>query len=94
MSTRLSPQDMQWIFPAAQRLSQREDLPGMPAMGASNNWVIAGRLTASGKPLLANDPHLGLNLPSTWYLARIEFDGSRARGGDGAGRAGRRHRPQ
>ena len=75
MSTRLSPQDMQWIFPAAQRLSQREDLPGIPAMGASNNWVIAGRLTASGKPLLANDPHLGLNLPSTWYLARIEFDG-------------------
>src|SRR6185369_14427010 len=75
MSTRLSPQDMQWIFPAAQRLSQREDLPGMPAMGASNNWVIAGRLTASGKPLLANDPHLGLNLPSTWYLARIEFEG-------------------
>ena len=94
MSTRLSPQDMQWIFPAAQRLSQREDLPGMPAMGASNNWVIAGRLTASGKPLLANDPHLGLDLPSTWYLARIEFDGPRPGRGDGAGRAGRRHRPQ
>src|SRR4029077_12531630 len=39
------------------------------------NWVIAGRLTASGKPLLANDPHLELSLPSTWYLARIEFEG-------------------
>lgn len=39
---------------------------------ASNNWVVAGSRTASGKPILANDPHLGLNAPSTWYLARIE----------------------
>lgn len=39
---------------------------------ASNNWVVAGARTASGKPLLANDPHLGLSAPSTWYLARIE----------------------
>lgn len=38
---------------------------------ASNNWVIAGKLTASGKPILANDPHLGLTAPSPWYLARI-----------------------
>ena len=75
MSAHLSPQEMQWIFPTAQRLSEREDLPWIPAMGASNNWVIAGRLTASGKPLLANDPHLVLRLPSTWYLARLEFDG-------------------
>jgi penicillin G amidase len=33
----------------------------------SNNWVISGRLTASGKPLLANDPHLGPQMPSIWY---------------------------
>ncbi|HVJ43375.1 MAG TPA: penicillin acylase family protein [Dongiaceae bacterium] len=39
---------------------------------ASNNWVVAGSRTASGKPILANDPHLGLTAPSTWYLARIE----------------------
>ena len=37
----------------------------------SNNWVVDGTLTASGKPLLANDPHLGTRLPSTWYLAHI-----------------------
>lgn len=37
----------------------------------SNNWVIAGRHTASGLPLLANDPHLGARIPSTWYLAEI-----------------------
>ncbi|MHA1599936.1 MAG: penicillin acylase family protein, partial [Alphaproteobacteria bacterium] len=39
---------------------------------ASNSWVLAGALTASGKPLLANDPHLALSAPGQWYLARIE----------------------
>jgi penicillin amidase len=33
----------------------------------SNSWVVSGDLTASGKPLLANDPHLGPSLPSVWY---------------------------
>jgi penicillin amidase len=37
----------------------------------SNSWVVDGTLTASGKPLLANDPHLGTRLPSIWYLAHI-----------------------
>ncbi|MBI4484532.1 MAG: penicillin acylase family protein, partial [Acidobacteria bacterium] len=43
----------------------------------SNNWVVDGTLTATGKPLLANDPHLGTRLPSTWYLAHMsagDFD--------------------
>jgi penicillin amidase len=40
--------------------------------GASNVWAIAGDRTASGKPLLANDPHLGVALPGTWYMARME----------------------
>ena len=39
---------------------------------ASNNWAVAGTRTVSGKPLLANDTHLGLNSPGVWYLARIE----------------------
>ncbi|WP_223690931.1 penicillin acylase family protein [Leifsonia poae] len=33
----------------------------------SNSWVVSGALTASGKPLLANDPHLGATMPSVWY---------------------------
>ncbi len=37
----------------------------------SNNWVIGGSRTASGKPLLVNDPHLSLRIPSIWYLAHI-----------------------
>jgi penicillin amidase len=39
--------------------------------GASNEWVIAGSRTGSGKPILANDPHLDLSAPILWYLARI-----------------------
>jgi penicillin G amidase len=38
----------------------------------SNNWVLDGKHTVSGKPMLANDPHLALNAPGTWYLARIK----------------------
>ncbi|MDX2161291.1 MAG: penicillin acylase family protein [bacterium] len=33
----------------------------------SNNWVAAGAMTATGTPLLANDPHLGIQMPSIWY---------------------------
>jgi penicillin amidase len=38
----------------------------------SNNWVVAGNHTQSGKPLLANDPHLGLAAPAIWYFARLQ----------------------
>jgi penicillin amidase len=38
---------------------------------ASNNWAIAGSLTASGAPILANDPHLGFSAPDIWYMARL-----------------------
>jgi len=39
--------------------------------GASNNWAIAPSRTATGRPLLANDPHLAPSLPPHWYLAHI-----------------------
>ncbi|MEQ1504949.1 MAG: penicillin acylase family protein [Myxococcota bacterium] len=42
---------------------------------ASNNWVIGGELSASGKPIVANDPHLAQRVPSLWYAAEL-------RGGD------------
>src|SRR5204862_2341919 len=46
-----------------------------PAVGpiyASNNWVVDGAHSASGKPLLANDPHLPFGAPGFWYLARLK----------------------
>lgn len=41
----------------------------------SNNWVVDGRHTKSGRPLLANDPHLALGAPSLWYLAHLSAPG-------------------
>jgi penicillin amidase len=41
----------------------------------SNSWVLSGARTESGKPILANDPHLGLKTPSVWYLAAIDVPG-------------------
>ena len=42
--------------------------------GASNNWVVSGARTKSGKPLLANDPHLRLAAPAVWYLAHLALE--------------------
>ncbi|WP_245860676.1 penicillin acylase family protein [Candidatus Chloroploca asiatica] len=38
----------------------------------SNAWAVSGDRTVHGRPLLANDPHLGLGLPGLWYLAHLE----------------------
>ena len=46
----------------------------------SNNWVIAGSHTASGKPLLSNDMHLTLREPDTWYMADLRAPGFHAAG--------------
>ena len=37
----------------------------------SNNWAVSGSKTKSGAPILCNDPHLGLNLPSLWYEMQL-----------------------
>ncbi|GHF94131.1 penicillin acylase [Deinococcus piscis] len=42
------------------------------ASRGSNNWVVSGAHTASGKPLLADDPHLKLQSPMLWYLAEVQ----------------------
>ncbi len=50
--------------------------PGIPGQElGSNNWVVDGSMTSSGKPLLANDMHLGMGLPSIWYQTRLEIPG-------------------
>ncbi len=42
----------------------------------SNNWVVSGSNSTSGKPLLANDPHLGLGAPAIWYFTRMQSKAS------------------
>lgn len=46
----------------------------------SNNWAVAGSKTKSGAPILCNDPHLGLNLPSLWYEIQLSTPGFNAYG--------------
>jgi len=42
----------------------------------SNNWVLSGKMTETGKPLLANDPHLGIQMPSIWYQVGLHLEGA------------------
>ena len=47
-------------------------LPTQTEGKGSNNWTLSGENTISQKPLLANDPHLSLSSPSTWYFAHLK----------------------
>ncbi len=81
---RLSPEVQELLFPASfpeDRILFGEDsaplaaasrgvLPPDLALG-SNNWVISGAHTATGRPLLANDPHLNLGVPSIWTVVHL-----------------------
>ncbi|HUK59320.1 MAG TPA: penicillin acylase family protein [Stellaceae bacterium] len=49
--------------------------PDLGPQRASNEWVVDGAHSQSGKPLLANDPHLDFSAPGVWYLVRIVLPG-------------------
>ncbi len=49
-------------------------------LAASNNWVVSGKRTVSGKPLLANDPHLRPTAPSIWHMVHLSAPGYRVAG--------------
>lgn len=57
-------------------------------LAASNNWVVSGKHTASGKPLLANDPHLPASAPPIWYLVNLSAPGVHVAGVTAAGLPG------
>lgn len=57
-----------------------EHLPQSPEGIGSNNWAVSGTKTASGAPLLANDPHLNLTLPSIWYEIQLHCEGMNVHG--------------
>jgi penicillin amidase len=70
---------------AARDAKVREDglsLVGLYAedLAASNNWVISGKRTADGKPILANDPHLQASAPGIWYLVHLSSPNVRVSG--------------
>ncbi|MFB2918021.1 penicillin acylase family protein [Aerosakkonema funiforme] len=56
------------LQPIAKQLNTLNGLLGKTRNGiGSNSWVISGKRSATGKPILANDPHLGIQMPSIWY---------------------------
>jgi len=61
----------------ARLLAQLSPEAGFGAARAqgSNSWVVGASRSASGRPLLANDPHLALSTPSVWYFARLRAPG-------------------
>lgn len=48
-----------------------------PLVPGSNNWAVSGRLTATGRAIVANDMHLGLSVPNVFYRAQMILDGER-----------------
>ncbi|MFP8489629.1 penicillin acylase family protein [Gracilimonas sp. Q87] len=79
------PTSREWDFVA--EVPQRPDSLFVPAVSkvidpfpvpegiGSNNWAVSGDKTASGYPILANDPHLSLTLPSIWYEMQLTAPG-------------------
>ncbi len=88
LSQRLTPAELNSLMPLGNGAQQAAALPSVPraqarllasldpiltpSRGASNSFAVSGSRTATGAPILANDPHLGLDSPIVWYLVRIE----------------------
>lgn len=71
----LSDKDWQGINQIARVSREALETVGVPRLMGSNAWVVAGRRTASGKPLLAGDPHIDFSAPSVWYEAHLSAPG-------------------
>lgn len=54
-----------------EQYEQLKNLSGFGMLGGSNNWVVDGTMTATGAPILCNDPHLGQAAPSIWYECHL-----------------------
>jgi penicillin amidase len=78
----LSPETLRAIAQTELVATSALDRIGFYADGlaASNNWVVSGKRTVSGKPLLANDPHLRASAPSIWHMVHLSAPGVRVAG--------------
>lgn len=54
-----------------EQYAQIQEMSGISMLGGSNNWVVDGSKTATGAPILCNDPHLGQAIPSIWYECHL-----------------------
>jgi penicillin amidase len=68
----MAPATQQSITRLAALSQQALDNAGLPVFEGSNAWALSGRLTASGKPLLAGDPHIAFSTPAVWWEAHLK----------------------
>jgi len=66
--------------PSESAMVSWQDMLAVPPFQGSNNWVVSGNRSESGKPLLANDPHLQITLPPIWYEMHVNCPGLNAVG--------------
>lgn len=71
----LKTKDWEGLSQLAQLSQNALDAAGVPAFEGSNAWAISGKRTASGKPMLAGDPHIAYSAPAVWYEAHLTAPG-------------------
>jgi len=75
LDTALGKEDWRMLDQLAALSDQALADSGLPQFEGSNAWAISGARTASGKPLLAGDPHIRFSAPSVWYEAHLRSPG-------------------
>lgn len=75
LGTTLAAGDWQDLSTLAQLSNSALEGTGLPQFEGSNAWAVSGSRTASGKPLLAGDPHIRFSLPAVWYEAHLQAPG-------------------
>jgi penicillin G amidase len=68
------------LYLASKKVIAETEISKPDINNGSNNWVVAGTKTKSGAPILCNDPHLELTLPSIWYEMQLKTPTSNAYG--------------
>ncbi|MEI8157772.1 MAG: penicillin acylase family protein [Burkholderiales bacterium] len=71
----LTPRDWKGLDQLATLSQSALEAAGVPAFEGSNAWVISGKRTVSGKPILAGDPHIAYSAPAVWYEAHLSAPG-------------------
>ncbi|HUM02944.1 MAG TPA: penicillin acylase family protein [Thermoanaerobaculia bacterium] len=78
--TPLRPPPLPELSAATEKGSAEAAAEHAEAAAGSNSFVVSGALTKSGKPILANDPHLTINMPALWLPMRFEIAGREVEG--------------
>ncbi|HNV59556.1 MAG TPA: penicillin acylase family protein, partial [Rhodoferax sp.] len=71
----LTPKDWKNLDQLATLSYSALEAAGVPTFEGSNAWAISGKRTASGKPMLAGDPHIAYSAPAVWYEAHLSAPG-------------------